>query len=143
MKKFLLINILLLSVFCVNVCAKKPVKVQYEIDVNDTTIYDRDSVDIKPQFAGGDKALIKWLNENISYPIHAQESSIQGKVIIAFVVEKDGLITNIKITQSVHKLLDKEALRLIKKMPKWEPAIKDNKIVRCYFILPVSFVLRN
>ena len=150
MKKFLLINILLLSVFCVNACGQKLVSQndsiqkieEYETDVNDTTIYTTKEVDVKPQFIGGDTALMKWLNKNITYP-SLSHASIQGRVICRFVVEKDGLITNIEITKSVHQSLDREVVRLVKLMPKWSPAIKDKKIVRCYFILPVSFVLRN
>ena len=147
MKKKLLINILFLSVFCVNAYADEtPTNYlqrinEYEIDVNDTTIYTL--VDERAQFVGGDRALMKWLNDNINYPIYAAaEMSIQGKVFVKFVVEKDGSITNIEITKSVHISLDKEAIRLVGKMPNWEPAIKDNKIVRSYFILPVTFILR-
>jgi len=137
MKKYIkiLFSFILFSVFCGNIYAQ-------EIDVNDTTIYSKDDVDAKPQFVGGDKALYKWLNENIEYPITAMESSIQGKVYCGFVVEKDGLIINIEITKSVHILLDKEVIRLVRKMPKWTPAIKNGKIVRCYFILPVTFRLK-
>ena len=143
MKKFLLINILLLSVFCVNVCAKKPVNqkknVQYEIDVSDTIIYS--FVEVIPQFVGGEKALYKWVNDNmLSCPPPA--NCITGKVLVNFVIEKDGSITNVKVTKSVHPLLDNEAIRLVKSMPKWLPAIKDNKVVRCYFTLPINFILK-
>ena len=148
MKKFLLINILLLSVFCVNVCASEPPNLnylqrinEYEIDVNDTTIYTL--VDVKAEFVGGEKALMQWLNENIHYPPSAAEMGIQGKIFIRFVVEKDGSLTNIEVVRKVHPSLDRETVRLVKAMPKWEPAIKDNKIIRSYFILPVSFVLKN
>ena len=137
MKRYIkiLFSFVLLLFFCGNIYAQ-------EIDVNDTTIYSKDDVDVKPQFVGGEKALMKWLNENIQYPISAAESAIQGKVYCGFVVEKDGLITNIEITKSVHISLDNEVIRLVGKMPKWAPAVKNEKIVRCYFILPVSFILK-
>ena len=147
MKKFLLVNILLLSVFCINAYAQEPVNLNDEFapvkPIVIDTIYTLQDVDEKPQFVGGDRALMRWLNENISYPIYAQEFGIQGKVLVNFVVEKDGRITNVKIEKGVHQQsLDREAIRLVKLMPKWQPAIKDEKVVRCYFTLPVTFVLR-
>jgi len=146
MKKFLLINILLLSVLCVNAYADEtPTNYiqrinEYEIDVNDTTIYTL--VDERAQFVGGDIALMEWLNENIMFPPEFAEHGIQGKVFVKFVIEKDGSITNSEIVRGVHPAMDREAIRLVKSMPKWEPAIKNEKIVRSYFILPVTFVLR-
>ena len=132
MKKFLLINILILSV---------SFAFAQEIDVNDTTIYH--FVDIKAEFVGGEKALIKWLNDNIIFPPECAEMGIQGRTYVKFVVEKDGSITNAEVVRGIHPILDREAIRLVKAMPKWEPAIKDNKIVRSYFILPVSFILKQ
>jgi len=111
------------------------------IEENDTTIYM--IVDKKAEFTGGDKALFKFINDNIQFPPQLAESSIQGRVFCTFVVEKSGEITNIEVIRGVHPLLDKEAVRVIEIMPKWIPAEKNNKIVRSYFTLPVTFILRQ
>ena len=113
----------------------------------DTVVVDNDTIctrpDTKPQFVGGEKALMKWLNDNINYAPHAMcYVSIQGKVFVKFVVEKDGLITNIKVIKAVHPSLDNEAVRLVKSMPNWIPAQHDGKIVSSYFTLPVTFILK-
>ena len=116
-------------------------KIEKTIAENDTTIYT--VVDKKAEFPGGNDALWKFINDNIQFPMQLVESGIQGKVFCRFVIEKTGEITNIEVIRSPHKLLDKEAVRVIEIMPKWIPAEKDNKIVRSYFILPVSFILRQ
>jgi len=145
MKKFIVINILLLLILCVNACGQKPVSQNdsfQEIEDTDTIYYIKD-VDVKPEFVGGEKALMKFINENITFPIEFSGASAQGNVYVKFVVEKDGSITNIEIVRGVHPLFDKEAIRLVKLMPKWKPAIKGGEVVRCYFTLPVKFILRN
>ena len=107
------------------------------IEANDTTIYD--IVDKKPEFPGGYDALKKFIDENLLWPAVCAEMAFQGKVYCKFVVEKDGEISDIKILKGLRKLFDDEAIRVISIMPKWIPAEKNNKIVRCYFTLPVSF----
>ena len=99
------------------------------------------AVDQAAQFPGGQGALMKWLAYEIMYPVEAAEKDIQGRVVVQFVVEKDGTITNPKIARGVDPYLDKEALRVIRKMPKWIPATKDGQVVRSYFNLPVTFRL--
>ena len=94
-----------------------------------------------PTFPGGDEALFKYLSENIKYPPLAIEQGIQGKVIVQFVVNKDGSIVDPKVVRSLDPSCDKEALRVIKNMPKWNPGRNMGRPVRVKFTAPVSFRL--
>ena len=129
MKKFLFINILLLSV---------SFAFAQELVDNDSVC---SFVDERAQFVGGEKAMMKWLSENM--PPSDPRDHIQGTVFVKFVVEKDGSTTNIEIVKSsYHKFLNIEAVKIVKKMPKWLPAKKDGKIVRSYLTLPIRFILK-
>ncbi|MBR1787306.1 MAG: energy transducer TonB [Paludibacteraceae bacterium] len=100
-------------------------------------------VEKQPEFPGGTKALMKYLSENIKYPAIARENGISGKVICTFVVNKDGSIVDVEVVRSSgESSLDKEAVRVIKSMPKWSPGEQRNKPVRARFNLPVSFKLQ-
>lgn len=101
------------------------------------------AVEQQAEFPGGTAALMKWLSSNIRYPEAAQANDVQGRVIVRFVVEKDGSIGAANIVKGVDKDLDKEALRVVKKMPKWQPAKNNGVTVRSYFNLPVTFKLQN
>lgn len=101
------------------------------------------AVEQQAEFPGGTAALMKWLNQNIRYPEQAAANDIQGRVIVKFVVEKDGSIGHAEILKGVDKDLDREALRVVKKMPKWQPGKNNGVAVRSYFNLPVSFKLQN
>ena len=92
-----------------------------------------------PTFPGGQKAMMQYLAENVKYPASARQKKITGRVIIQFVVEKDGSITEAKVMKSVAPELDAEALRIVNSMPKWTPAKHKGKAVRCYFTMPVVF----
>jgi len=105
------------------------------------TIYDGTSVEIYPDFEGGMKGWEKYLRRNLRYPYDAQEQNKQGKVFISFVVEKDGSISNVTLVRGVHKSLDEEAARVIKKSPKWKPGIQNGRAVRVRYNMPVSFAL--
>lgn len=100
-------------------------------------------VQVKPSFPGGEEARLKWLKENLEYPQQAVADEIQGLVQVGFVVEKDGSITDVKVVQSAHSTLDREAIRLVKAMPKWIPGKQNGNTVRAYFTQPIRFVLRN
>ncbi|WP_455585121.1 energy transducer TonB [Bacteroides sp.] len=100
------------------------------------------SVEKMPEFPGGNAALFQYLNKNIKYPVVPQEQGIQGKVIIQFVVDKDGTITDPVVVRSVDPYLDKEALRVIKAMPKWNPGMQSRQAVRVKYTVPVSFRLQ-
>ena len=101
------------------------------------------AVEQQAEFPGGQIALMKWLRDNMRYPETAQQNDVQGKVIVKFVVEKDGSIGNATIAKGVDKDLDREAIRVVKKMPKWQPGKNNGVAVRSYFTLPVTFKLQN
>ena len=101
-----------------------------------------DVVEQMPSFPGGNSALMKFLNENIHYPVVAQENGVQGRVVISFVVERDGHITDVQVARSVDPSLDKEAQRVVKSMPKWIPGKQNGSAVRVKYNVPVSFRLQ-
>ena len=98
-------------------------------------------VDESAQFPGGDEACLKWLSEHIKYPSICREQGVQGRVIVSFVVNKDGSIVDVKTLRSPDENLAKEAERLVKIMPKWKPARQGNKTMRSRFQLPIQFRL--
>ena len=95
-----------------------------------------------PEFPGGMKELLKFLQDNLKYPENAMKNNVQGRVIVQFVVEKDGTLTEFKVARSVDPDLDAEALRVLQIMPKWKPGMQRGKIVRVKFTVPVSFKLQ-
>ena len=99
-------------------------------------------VEIMPEFPGGEQELMKFLKDNIVYPKIAIETNISGKVIVSFIVESDGSLSNIGIARSASPSLDKEALRVVEKMPKWSPGKQRQKPVRVNYNLPIDFILR-
>jgi protein TonB len=94
-------------------------------------------------FPGGHAALMEWLGENIKYPVIAQENGIQGRVIIQFVVGRDGTIDDINVVRGVDPSLDREAVRLVGAMPKWIPGKQGGTAVKVRFTLPIVFRLQN
>ena len=100
-------------------------------------------VEQQPEFPGGMSALMKFLGDNIKYPVIAQENGIQGRVITNFVVERDGSITDVNVVRGQDPSLDKEAVRVIQTMPRWKPGQQRGKAVRVRFTLPVVFRLQN
>lgn len=99
------------------------------------------TVEQLPEFPGGIVQFMKWLTRNLRYPAEAQRQKVQGKVVVSFIVNKDGSIASPKIVQSADPLLDSEALRVIKMMPHWKPGIDNGKPCRTMFAIPVNFVL--
>lgn len=100
-------------------------------------------VEKMPEFPGGQAALFKYLSENVKYPVIAQENGIQGRVICQFVVNKDGSIVDVEVVRSGGDAsLDKEAVRVIKSMPKWHPGQQRGKPVRVKYTVPVNFKLQ-
>lgn len=99
-------------------------------------------VEQKPEFPGGEAAMYKYLGDNIVYPSAASEEGIQGRVVVEFVVGKDGSITNVKVVRPRHPALDKEAVRMIKSMPKWIPGRNNGQPVKVTYTLPVTFKLQ-
>lgn len=99
-------------------------------------------VETMPSFPGGDAALFKFLSDNVKYPVIAQENGIQGRVICQFVVNRDGTIVDVVVVRPVDPSLDKEAIRVIKSMPRWTPGRQRGKAVRVKYTLPVNFRLQ-
>ena len=93
------------------------------------------------QFPGGDKACMKLLQEHVKYPKDCLTKQVEGRVIVSFIVEKDGSVDSIKVMKSPHPSLSKEAIRVVKEMPRWKPARWNNKCIKSRFMLPVIFRL--
>jgi protein TonB len=101
------------------------------------------SVEEMPSFPGGEPALFKYIGENLNYPLDAQINNIQGKVLLKFVVNPDGSADRIEILRSVDPLLDNEAMRVIKSLPRFKPGKQGGVAVPVWFVIPVSFKLEN
>lgn len=130
-------HISLLIAFCA-VCGVAFAQENDSVETDDTIC---EVVEKMPQFPGGSNGLFSFLIENIKYPSKAERNGIEGRVIVQFVVLKDGSIDDIKVVQSVHPDLDAEAVRLIKIMPKWQPGEQCGQVVNCRYKLPVIFKL--
>ena len=101
-----------------------------------------DVVEEMPQFKGGNQAVMDYLRNAIKYPPVAEENGIQGRVVCTFVIERDGSITDVKVVRSIDPSLDKEAIRVIKSMPRWIPGKQNGSNVRVNFTLPITFKLQ-
>lgn len=97
--------------------------------------------DEMPKFPGGMQTMMKYLSTNVKYPLEAQKKGVSGRVIIQFVVMEDGTLGQEKVVRGVDPLLDEEALRVVKAMPKWTPGVADGKTVKVRFTIPVMFSL--
>lgn len=102
-----------------------------------------DYVEVMPQFPGGNSELMRYLATNIKYPTIAIENNIEGRVILKFVVDKNGSISNIQVISTLDPSCDKEAMRVVKGMPKWIPGMQNGYPVAVYFTLPVLFKLQR
>ena len=96
----------------------------------------------KPQFPGGETAMEKWLSDNIVYTEEDLANGVQGRVIVKFIVEKDGSVSEPQIAKGIDIDLDREALRVVLAMPLWEPGEINGKPVRCYHVIPVTFKIK-
>jgi len=102
-----------------------------------------DVVDEMPVFKGGDTGIIEYVKANIKYPEPAMANGIQGKVVVRFVVGKDGSVSKVEILKGVHPELDIEAIRVVKSLPSFEkPGIKDGKEVAVWYVIPIQFALK-
>lgn len=127
-------NKYIFSLICFLFMMALPMNAQSE---SSTKVYDE--VDEMPSFPGGLNGLMTFLSQNMVYPVTAQENGVQGRVIVSFVVETDGSITDVKVARSVDPSLDREAMRVVKAMPKWTPGKKDGKPVRVKYTVPIVF----
>lgn len=101
-----------------------------------------DVVEQMPSFPGGPSALMEWLSNNVKYPVVAQENGVQGRVVVSFVVERDGSITDVKVVRGVDPSLDREASRVVRAMPHWIPGKQNGSAVRVKYNVPVAFRLQ-
>ncbi len=99
-------------------------------------------VEKMPQFPGGDAALLKFIGNSIKYPVIAQENGIQGRVVVSFVVNRDGSVVDAEVIRSIDPSLDREALRVVGTMPKWSPGEQRGKPVRVKYTVPIQFRLQ-
>ena len=121
--------------------------ITYEPVVTEPEVIDEDIIhvraEIQPSFPGGPAAMMKFLKDNIKYPSVCAETGIQGRVIVSFVVNKDGSIEQVEVLSGVHERLDAEAVRVVKLMPTWTPGQMQGHAVRTKFNLPVTFRMAN
>ncbi len=105
------------------------------------SVYTYNAIDVKPEFPGGESALLSFIGKNTQYPKEAKEAGIEGKVFLGFVIDKTGKVTNVEVLKSVHPLLDSEAIRVVKSMPDWKPGVQRGKKVKVRYQLPINFRL--
>ena len=101
-----------------------------------------DVVEQMPSFPGGPSALMEYLGTHVKYPVVAQENGVQGRVVVSFIVERDGSITDVRVVRSVDPSLDREAQRVVSSMPRWTPGKQNGSAVRVKYNVPVSFRLQ-
>lgn len=104
-------------------------------------VYDYDFVDEQPHFPGGDKAMVKFINEHRRYPADAYLNRVEGRVLCSFVVNADGEISHVRVLRGVEPSLNAEAVRVINEMPRWRPGKVDDATVPVFCILPIPFRL--
>ncbi|HCS22042.1 MAG TPA: energy transducer TonB [Bacteroidetes bacterium] len=99
-------------------------------------------VEDMPSFPGGQDSMTKFIAANLVYPVKAKENNIQGRVLIEFVVDEKGKVTNAKVVKGIGSGCDEEALRIVNSMPNWNPGKQRNKPVKVRFVLPIRFQLQ-
>ncbi len=123
----------LMTVFCLStVSAQKTV-----VSKKNQKVFD--VVEQMPEFPGGMEALFKYMAENMKYPEDAKKQQVEGRVLVQFIVETDGSVSNTEVLMRVFPSLDAEAVRVISGMPKWIPGKQNGKVVRVKYTIPVSF----
>lgn len=111
------------------------------VPAEDNAVYDTGGIDQFPEFEGGMGAWSKFIQRNLRYPEMAVEQETQGKVFVSFVVEKDGTVSNVTVVKGIGGGCDEEAIRVIKKSPRWRPGMQHNLPVRVRYNMPLSFTL--
>ena len=122
-------------------CGKEAELLTPPAEVKQTTIFCC-GFEVMPSFPGGQKALMEYLAANVRYPDTMEDTCAQGRVVVNFVVERDGSITEPKVVKSVCQALDEEALRVVRAMPKWMPGKQFGECVRVRYMLPITFRLK-
>ena len=148
-EKFVMMIVVLLMMTVGNIaCAQNvpliidPDKVDQYLAERKDTINVYDCVEQMPFFPGGSQKLKEFIEENLRYPKELEESCVHGRVIVRFIVERNGKLSNVKVVKSVHPALDKEALRIVKLMPRWIPGRQNGITVRVKFYIPIIVRLK-
>lgn len=134
MKKLILMSMMAVCCF-MTASAQKTV-----ISQNDQKVYD--VVEQLPEYPGGMMAMMEYLQTNMTYPKDAEKQKVEGRVLVVFIVETDGSVSNVKVAKNVFPSLDEEAVRVVESMPKWTPGKEKGKAVRTKFTLPIMFRLK-
>lgn len=101
-----------------------------------------ETVEVMPNFIGGQQALFSYIASHVKYPAQAEKQKIEGRTLVSFVVKKDGEVSDVKVGKSSYPLLDQEAVRVVRSMPKWEPGRIGNKKVNVRYYIPIEFKLK-
>ncbi|SDG43957.1 TonB family C-terminal domain-containing protein [Prevotella communis] len=128
----------------IEIKTKKPVLLDVVVKTEAQTEPDDkpfDVVEQMPEFPGGQEALMQFLRQEVKYPKEAEEKGLQGRVVVRYIIEKDGSISEVEIVKSVNEYLDAEAIRVVNAMPKWKPGKQKGEPVRVKFTLPITFRL--
>ena len=148
-EKFVMMIVVLLMMTVGNIaCAQNvpliidPDKVDQYLAERKDTINVYDCVEQMPSFPGGSQKLKEFIEENLRYPKELEETCVQGRVIVRFIVERNGKLSNVKVVKSVHPALDKEAIRIVKLMPRWIPGRQNGITVRVKCYIPIIFRLK-
>ena len=138
----LLIPTLVLALCSIVMCNAQSRDGNYYAQGSYSTVYDYDNVDIRPQFPGGETSMINFINETREYPYNAYHNHVQGRVLCSFIVGTDGKLFNIQVIRSSgDQTLDREAMRVISKMPRWTAGKMSNTKVNVRCTLPIAFRL--
>jgi protein TonB len=121
----------------------KEMVIAEEKPVEEEKVYNIAVIEQQPMFPGGQEAMYKWLSEHINYPAAASEEGVQGRVVVEFIITKTGAVENVHVVRGRHPALDKEAVRVVKAMPKWTPGRNNGQAVKVTYTLPVSFKLQQ
>ena len=148
-EKFVMMIVVLLMMTVGNIACAQNVPLIIDPDKVDQYLAERkdiinvyDCVEQMPSFPGGTQKLKEFIEENLRYPKELEESCVQGRVIVRFIVERNGKLSNVKVVKSVHPVLDKEALRIVKLMPRWIPGRQNGISVRVKCYIPIIFRLK-
>ncbi|MBP3788524.1 MAG: energy transducer TonB [Prevotella sp.] len=118
------------------------VRVKYVIPVTFMLDGTRDQVEQQPEFPGGMEAYLDFMAKNIKYPVECEKNGVEGRVLVDVVIDEEGNVTEPKVKKSVDPLLDAEALRVVKMMPKWTPGMNEGKAVKVLYTVPFTFRLK-
>ncbi len=121
----------------------EPAKLKTTATPEQTAQQEKQGPDVEPQFPGGVEALRQYLADNIKYPEKAKKDGVQGKVFVRFTIDADGSIYNVEVARGIGSGCDEEAVRVVKTMPKWSPAIDDGKPVAVSYVIPIIFLLQE